>query len=211
MNIASLVDMTNKPRDTTRLTTTKAASISSTESSSPAVRVIHGFKVTAADEEYKVFIIDLVSPETCGLIRRLADEHCAQAEASGNSAASWRCLYTYTKMDLPCCEVKELVGIINTIMAKVIKIVGEIFEDPEGASKLRPRSWKEPHLLKYQAVDGFPRHTGICEHYDGKSIAGEYRILLRVSPRSHIHAKQYRTQLMCFNFSRLLILRQDAT
>jgi hypothetical protein len=134
------------------------------------VKVIHGYKVTIVDEENKVFIIDLVSPETCKLIRRLADDHCAQAEACGNLAASWRTLYTYSKMDLPCCEVKDLTNLANNIMAKVILIVGEIFGDRDGVAKLRPRSWKEPHLLKYQAIDGFPHHTGICEHYDGKIL-----------------------------------------
>lgn len=132
------------------------------------VKVIHGYKVTIVDEENKVFIIDLVSPETCKLIRQLADDHCSQAEACGNLAASWRTLYTYSKMDLPCCEVKDLTNLANNIMAKVILIVGEIFGDRDGVAKLRPRSWKEPHLLKYQAIDGFPHHTGICEHYDGK-------------------------------------------
>jgi len=33
--------------------------------------------------------------------------------------------------------------------------------------KLRPRSWKEPHLLLYQALDEKPHHTGIEMHYDG--------------------------------------------
>jgi hypothetical protein len=135
-----------------------------------AVKVINGYKVTIVDEENKVFIIDLVSPETCKLIRRLADDHCSQAEACGNLAASWRTLYTYSKMDLPCCEVKDLTDLANNIMAKVILIVGEIFGDRDGVAKLRPRSWKEPHLLKYQAIDGFPHHTGICEHYDGKTM-----------------------------------------
>jgi len=164
----SLVDITNKPRGASHSGKSRS-SLDSNEPTVGTVKIIQGFKVTMVDEENKVFIIDLVSPETCKLLRRLADDHCAQAEASGNVAGSWRTLYTYSKMDLPCCEVLDLMNISNNIMAKVISIVGEIFGDPSGAKKLHPRSWKEPHLLKYQAIEGFPLHTGICEHYDGKS------------------------------------------
>ena len=163
----SLVDITNKPRGASHSGKSRS-SLDSNEPTVGTVKIIQGFKVTIVDEENKVFVIDLVSPETCKLLRRLADDHCAQAEASGNVAGSWRTLYTYSKMDLPCCEVLDLMNISNNIMTKVISIVGEIFGDPNGAKKLHPRSWKEPHLLKYQAIEGFPLHTGICEHYDGK-------------------------------------------
>jgi hypothetical protein len=163
-----VTDPTSEPKIASSLYTSNP--LLSNADSAGIVKIIHGYKVTMADEENKVFIIDLVSPETCKLIRRLADDHCARAEASGNPAASWRTLYTYSKMDLPCCEVKDLTNIANNIMAKVILIVGEIFGNHDGVSKLRPRSWKEPHLLKYQAIDGFPHHTGICEHYDGKRL-----------------------------------------
>jgi len=53
-------------------------------------------------------------------------------------------------------------------MKKIIRIVGDLYCNPKGASGLRPRSWKEPHLLKYQKVEGKMPHLGICEHYDGE-------------------------------------------
>lgn len=65
-------------------------------------RFSHGSEVYVVDEENKVFVIDLVNSETCDLICQLADEHCQRAEVSGNTSSSWRTLYTYSKMDLPC-------------------------------------------------------------------------------------------------------------
>jgi hypothetical protein len=68
----------------------------------PLRRFSHGSEVYAVDEENKVFVVDLVDAKTCDLIVKLADEHCARVEKNGNHAASWRTLYTYSKMDLPC-------------------------------------------------------------------------------------------------------------
>ncbi len=75
---------------------------------------------------------------------------------------------TYTKQDLPCGEVKDLTSkVTDQIMASVIGIVGQIFGKPKEALKLRQRSWKEPHLLLYQNVEGIEPHTGVEMHYDG--------------------------------------------
>ena len=137
----------------------------------PTVRRINGKKVTMIDEKQKVFIIDLLSPETCDLVRRMADDHVRQIQKSGNHTATWRTLYTYTKQDLPCTEVKDLTTKVTDIIMREVKtIVGELFGKPREAAKLRPRSWKEPHLLLYQKVKGRPLHTGVEMHYDGCDI-----------------------------------------
>lgn len=80
-------------------------------------------------------------------------------------------LYTYTKMDLPVCEIPNMrEKYTERILIDVKRIVGEVFGKKKEALALRPRSWKEPHMLLYQAVDGKPHHTGIEMHYDGCDI-----------------------------------------
>ena len=100
----------------------------------------------------------------------MADNHTREIHKSGSNAETWRTLYTYTKMDLPVVEVKDMVKHTDNIMHHVKKIVGEIFGMKKEAMKLRPRSWKEPHLLLYQALKGRESHTGIEMHYDGCDI-----------------------------------------
>ena len=75
---------------------------------------------------------------------------------TGDASKSWRTLYTYTKMDLPCNEVTSLPPLIQRVMTDIIKIVGVVHGQRKAASFLRPRSWKEPHLLLYQKVKGKP-------------------------------------------------------
>ena len=124
-------------------------------STPPKTCVIFRTKVTFIDEVRKIFIIDLLPPETCELIRKMADDHVTKLNKTNPSAPSWRTLYTYTKMDLPCKEVKGMSSkITDHIMTDVKKVVGEIFGKRMEAQKLRARSWKEPHLLKYQNVEG---------------------------------------------------------
>ena len=72
-------------------------------------------------------------------------------------------------MDLPCSDVDALTVPMDQILRDIKLVCGEIFEDPEGCQKLRPRSWKEPHLLKYLS-SGETQHTGIEMHYDGCDI-----------------------------------------
>ena len=137
----------------------------------PKVRTIQGKRVTMIDEALKVFVVDLLTPETCDLVRNMADAHVRQVNETGNRVATWRTLYTYTKQDLPCSEVKNLTErVTSQIMSSVIGIVGEIFGKPREALKLHPRSWKEPHLLLYQHLEGKPLHTGVEMHYDGCDI-----------------------------------------
>lgn len=59
-------------------------------------------------------------------------------------------------------KVKDMVSkYTDNILYDVKKIVGVVFGMRREAMRLRPRSWKEPHLLLYQALDGKPHHTGI--------------------------------------------------
>mmetsp|Transcript_12395 Transcript_12395/g.26285 ORF Transcript_12395/g.26285 Transcript_12395/m.26285 type:complete len:487 (+) Transcript_12395:177-1637(+) len=131
------------------------------------VMTVLGKRVTIVDAERKIFVIDLLSPETCDEIRQMADDHVAREHKNGGSK-TWRTLYTYTKMDLPVVEVKNMAAnYTDYILHAVKKIIGEVHGVKDEAMKLRQRSWKEPHLLLYQAVDGKPHHTGIEMHYDG--------------------------------------------
>jgi hypothetical protein len=143
--------------------------IASRESSPPpAIRSICGKRVVMVDLERKVFIIDLLSSDDCDNIRKMTDDYVRGVYESHSGAMTWRTLYTYTKQDLPCGEVPGLTArFTNRIMAEVIKIVGEIYSQPKEAAKLRPRSWKEPHLLLYQRIENKPVHTGVEMHYDG--------------------------------------------
>ncbi|KAL9186310.1 hypothetical protein ACHAXT_005548 [Thalassiosira profunda] len=140
------------------------------DSPQPQVLTVCGKKVTMVDPVRKVFVVDLLSPKQCDQIRMMADDHTREMVKSGNDE-TWRTLYTYTKMDLPVTEVKDMVRKhTDGIMLSVKKIVGEIFGMKKEAMKLRARSWKEPHLLLYQALDGRDPHTGIEMHYDGCDI-----------------------------------------
>jgi hypothetical protein len=144
---------------------------SRTSSPPPTVRTIQGKRVTIVSEELKVMVVDLLTPEECDLARCMADDHVRQVNESGNRVPTWRTLYTYTKQDLPCGEVKNLnTRVTDGIMEAVKGIVGEAFGNPKGAAKLRARSWKEPHLLLYQHLEGKPLHTGVEMHYDGCDV-----------------------------------------
>jgi hypothetical protein len=73
-------------------------------------------------------------------------------------------------MDLPCCEVRFLKRITDQVVDNVVKVVGEVFSCPKGAASLKPRTWKEPHLLRYQKIEGRTVHTGVELHWDGSHI-----------------------------------------
>lgn len=144
----------------------------STTNQAPHVRLIGGKRVTIVDEKLKVFVMDLLTPETCELVRKMTDDHVREVHDNGNRTPTWRTLYTYTKQDLPCCEVKNLSELVtNSITESVKDAVGEIYHKKIEAAKLRERSWKEPHLLLYQHVEGKPLHTGVGMHYDGCHIS----------------------------------------
>jgi hypothetical protein len=65
------------------------------------VMTVLGKTVHMIDADRKVFVIDLLSPETCDEIRMMADNHTRNAK---KDTEVWRTLYTYTKMDLPVVE-----------------------------------------------------------------------------------------------------------
>jgi hypothetical protein len=119
------------------------------------------------DDDCKIFVIDLVPRSVCELILQMTEDHLRRAEVDKGVAETWRTLYTYTKMDLPCSEIEHLQIVTDEIIKDVVDIIGEIFRDSAAAKSLKPRSWKEPHLLRYQKVDGKPDHTGVEMHFDG--------------------------------------------
>ena len=94
----------------------------------------------------------MVQNEICDMVRYYTDRHVQYLESHGRSDMAWRTLYTYTKMDIPCCEVPGLTPIVQDVIEKVKAVIGFIFGEPRLASLLAPRSWKEPHLLKYQQL-----------------------------------------------------------
>jgi len=113
-----------------------------------------GAKVTVIDWDLKVFVVDLVQPEVCDFFRDCTDLHVHGLETSEQHELSWRPLYTYTKMDIPCCEVPGVLPNMHGIVLKVLDVLGDVFDNPHDTAKLHARSWKEPHFLVYQKVKG---------------------------------------------------------
>ena len=127
--------------------------------------------VTVVSEEFKIFVIDLLSAEHCDWVLQCVEQHTASAAASGRE--TWRKIYTHTCLDLPCCEVLPLRPLTNNLMMQVRQIVGRTWKARRAASGLVPRSWKEPHLLRYQKTAGRPEndHTGMIMHHDGGDLS----------------------------------------
>jgi hypothetical protein len=98
----------------------------------------------------------MVRNEVCDLIRQYTDVHVKYLASIGRTDLSWRTLYTYTKMDIPCCEVPGVTLIVDEILRKVKGVIGYVFGRPRLASAMIPRSWKEPHLLLYQKLPNLP-------------------------------------------------------
>ena len=74
-----------------------------TDADTPEVLMVLGKTIHMIDPDRKVFVIDLLSPETCDEIGMMVDNHTRNAK---KEAEVWRTLYTYTKMDLPVVEGK---------------------------------------------------------------------------------------------------------
>lgn len=152
-------------------------------------------QVTVIDWVKSVFVLDLVSPTECNLIRHLASEHLTRQKALGRKDV-YRTLFTYTHMDIPCAEVQGLSHLAYVILLKATRIIGVLYGSPNAGACLRPRSILEPHLLKvscththmlsllfrlvgsfsltqalafhqYQKLPGLREHTGCPMHYDG--------------------------------------------
>ena len=158
----------------------------------PMPHIFHwrGIKVTIVDTVRKIFVVDLVGHSICDLILRLTEDYI---KTIGKHKPSWRKLYSYTTMDLPCCEVPSLPKITEEIMGNVTKIIGAIFRSPEKAALLKPRTWKEPHLLRYQRIDGQPEHRGVELHYDGSHITWQ----LMLSDVNEYSGKSCRFLMFC--------------
>jgi hypothetical protein len=145
-------------------------------------------QVTFVDDAYKIFAIDLLDAATCDRINRLTDHYVEHVKSIGREELSWRTLYTYTKMDIPCCDVPGMNILMASILSNVNIVIGDVFGCPKAAKNLRPRSWKEPHLLKYEFDEYVDKllflsltfafkadfcfklgreHTGVEMHYDG--------------------------------------------
>ena len=137
----------------------------------PRIVTINDCRVTLIDDERKVFVIDAVTPDMCDRIRTMTDDYVRETALTHPNKQTWRTLYTYTKMDLPCGEVTGLMKkAVDGIMKNVVSIVGTVYGNRKAAAKLKPRSWKEPHLLHYQVLPGKPEHLGIEMHYDGCDV-----------------------------------------
>ena len=109
----------------------------------PTSCFIFGKKVTMIDDVKKVFVIDLLSSETCNSIRTCVDYHVQKVIQSGTNAPTWRTLYTYTKMDLPCGEVEGMsTTYTNKIIHDIARVIGEVYGEKRQAANLRARSWK---------------------------------------------------------------------
>ncbi len=122
-------------------------------------------KVTVLSEELKIFVVDLLKEEACDWILYHTEQHVEKSAALGTE--TWRKLFTHTQFDLPCCEVLPIRPLTDQLLIQIRQIVGNMFKSRRATSRLAPRSWKEPHLLRYQKIPGKPAHTGMIMHYDG--------------------------------------------
>jgi hypothetical protein len=150
-------------------------------------------QVEIIDWSTKVFVIDLVPAAVCDILRSTISQHCQTQKLTGQ--ITWRTLYTYTKMDLPCCEIakvqdisQQLIDTINGLLSLLFAAAGQHDDTNNSDSNgpllpivLRPRSWKEPHFLRYEYRDnddknghtithGPPPHVGVESHYDGSDF-----------------------------------------
>ncbi|GMH83074.1 hypothetical protein TrVE_jg547 [Triparma verrucosa] len=133
-------------------------------------KVVDGTKCYIVDEKTGCFVFDLLTPEECRSLIQSAESHVQ----SSTGGSGWRKLYTYTKMDLPMQDLAnagvtdgEGRNIKESLMRRICSVIGSYYGC--SASALRPRTWKEPHFLKY-STDVAPPHCGVEMHYDGCNI-----------------------------------------
>ena len=120
-------------------------------------------KITVVSQEHKIFVVDMLPEKTCDWILHETTNHVAHCATECRE--SWRKLYTHTLHDLPCSEVVNLQPFTKQLLHDIRHLVGQLCANPQGATALVPRSWKEPHLLRYGK-----EHTGMCMHYDGGAL-----------------------------------------
>ncbi len=128
-----------------------------------------GSSVTAfiVDEEAGIFVFDLLTSSQCDRLVDFAEEFNAN---QSSKSRQWRKLYTYTKMDLPMMDLGDVQGfeeVKEKLMARINSVIAAYFKCD--GSLLKPRTWKEPHFLKY-VFDAPSPHCGVEMHYDGCAI-----------------------------------------
>jgi hypothetical protein len=116
-------------------------------------------RVYVVDEASGVFVFDLLTSTECDDIVAGAEKHISTV--GNDSSKNWRKLYTYTKMDLPMDDldaVDAFKGVKEKLMTSICTVIGGYY----GCNHklLRPRTWKEPHLLKYTFDSPVP-HCGV--------------------------------------------------
>lgn len=109
-----------------------------------------GHRVTMIDPDRKVFVVDLLTPAICERIKILTNRHLSNPETS----VAWREMFKYTSLDMPCCDVPPVMEIAEHITSDMRAIVGNVYNSPNRATKLRERRKTDPHLLLYQKVPG---------------------------------------------------------
>lgn len=124
----------------------------------------------------------MVPPAVCDLLRSTVMHHCQAQQLDGKK--TWRTLYTYTKMDLPCCEIQKVTEITQRLIANINQILSLLFKTP---IELHPRSWKEPHFLRYQHGSE-EDHVGVESHYDGSDFTWS---LMLSRPDEYDHGGTY--------------------
>jgi hypothetical protein len=133
---------------------------------SPAkTRNVGDTKVYVVDEAAGVFVFNLLSASECDDIVAGAENHISTVGNDSNK--NWRKIYTYTKMDLPMDDLEEVdlfKGMKDKLMTNICSVVGGYYGCDQ--KSLRPRTWKEPHLLKYTFESPVP-HCGVEMHFDG--------------------------------------------
>lgn len=64
-------------------------------------------------------------------------------------------------------DVRSFETLQTSIMKSICEVIGAYYNCD--ASMLHPRTWKEPHLLKY-TCEGSKPHCGVEMHYDGCDV-----------------------------------------
>ncbi|GMI23189.1 hypothetical protein TrCOL_g3525 [Triparma columacea] len=147
---------------------------------SPAsMRMIGNTKIFEVDASVGCFVFQALTPDECDALIRIAEDHAQKAEQADKPMAikGWRKLYTYTSMDLPVQDIRSSMcngpDLKSWLMEKICKVAGAYYGCHPNV--LKPRTWKEPHFLKY-TTDCETPHCGVEMHYDGCNLS--YSVML---------------------------------
>ena len=97
------------------------------------------------DWTHKVFVIDMLPPNLCQYIRDLCN--------ATTTPSQWRTLYTHTKHDCPSREIPGVRPLLSVVSHNVRRVLAEVLRTGD-VHNLYERSWREPHLLKYEKLPG---------------------------------------------------------